>query len=97
VNKTTKTHALRPGENRTYCYFSNANGGAFDAAGRRFYPPEGELPTCKICLAGINRDAAKRKLPKSATSQADPALALKRHNAAVKAHETRRRLAAQKR
>jgi hypothetical protein len=30
--------------------------------------------------------------PKSLTSQQDPALALKRHNAAVKAHETRRRL-----
>jgi len=33
------------------------------------------------------------KQPKSLTSQQDPALALKRHNAAVKAHETRRRLA----
>ncbi|MGA2923168.1 MAG: hypothetical protein ABSE28_18850 [Candidatus Sulfotelmatobacter sp.] len=97
--KLTKTHALRPGENRTYCYWALRDAGLDPLAGSRpFYPPTGEKPTCKICLKGVERDAAKAvtapKPPKSITSQADPALALKRHNAAVKAHETRRRLAA---
>jgi hypothetical protein len=55
VKQTTKTHAMRPGENRTYCYFCNPNGGDFDDLGRQFFPPKGEKPTCLICRRGVEK------------------------------------------
>jgi len=55
-------------------------------------PKKSKAPRAAATVAA----AVSKLKPNSATSQADPVLALKRHNAAIKAHETRRRLAAQK-
>jgi hypothetical protein len=57
----------------------------------KLVPKKSKVPTAAAAVA----TAVSKLKPKSLTSQADPALALKRHNAAVKANETRRRLLAQ--
>jgi hypothetical protein len=57
-----KTHAQRPNEDRTYCYYKI--GDEVEDRERKlgeFYAAEGEEPTCKVCLKAMKARERKSK------------------------------------